>query len=266
MKISLKNQFEEEVEKKQNDEHEEEEINDEDEEKHLEEIKQDDEIENSTTEEIVVEEGGEEVEESLTEDNNKSVIGDSATDSLRAPLKLSTDSSSSISASANSKQQLQQQAKKSGGGLSDVINKLHKQQSVNHRSINATNDDQIESNENKTTSSGKNDQSNNSSSSSQIELANLLNKANLAQYLSAFIAQGKEEEKLINLENKHYKSIIQTIIGGDDISQLCEADDAEFKEICELVGMSTKPLHVKRLRKAIDDYKNAKKLASGKHT
>jgi hypothetical protein len=44
--------------------------------------------------------------------------------------------------------------------------------------------------------------------------------------------------------------------GGDDIDQLCEADEAEFKEICDLVGMSSKPLHVKRLRKAIDDFKN----------
>ena len=29
----------------------------------------------------------------------------------------------------------------------------------------------------------------------------------------------------------------------------------EFKEIIELVGMTSKPLHVKRLRKAIDEYK-----------
>ena len=43
--------------------------------------------------------------------------------------------------------------------------------------------------------------------------------------------------------------------GGDDINQLCEADDAEFKEICDLVGMSSKPLHVRRLRKAIHEYK-----------
>ncbi len=47
------------------------------------------------------------------------------------------------------------------------------------------------------------------------------------------------------------------ILGGDDIDQLVEADETEFKEITELVGMSAKPLHVKRLRKAIDEYKNA---------
>jgi hypothetical protein len=48
------------------------------------------------------------------------------------------------------------------------------------------------------------------------------------------------------------------IKGGDDINQLCEADEEEFKEICELVGMESKPLHVKRLRKALDEYKNTK--------
>jgi len=51
------------------------------------------------------------------------------------------------------------------------------------------------------------------------------------------------------------------LIGGDDIDQLIEADEAEFKEITELVGMSGKPLHVKRLRKAIDEYKNSLKFA-----
>jgi len=48
-------------------------------------------------------------------------------------------------------------------------------------------------------------------------------------------------------------------LGGDDIDQLVEADDAEFREITELVGMSAKPLHVKRFRKAIDEYKNSVK-------
>jgi hypothetical protein len=64
--------------------------------------------------------------------------------------------------------------KKLGGcvGLSDVINKLHKQQQaasieVEEKLVAAT------------------------SSSSQVELANLLTRANLSQYLSAFIEQGK---------------------------------------------------------------------------
>ena len=64
------------------------------------------------------------------------------------------------------------------------------------------------------------------------DLKNLLERANLLQYLNSFTEQG-----------------------CDDINQLCEADESEFKEICQLVGMASKPLHVKRLRKALDEYK-----------
>ena len=68
------------------------------------------------------------------------------------------------------------------------------------------------------------------------ELRCLLERANLAQYLNSFTEQG-----------------------GDDLNQLCEADEQEFKEICDLVGMSSKPLHVRRLRKALDEHKANKK-------
>ena len=77
-----------------------------------------------------------------------------------------------------------------------------------------------------------NSDSKTSSSGNLVDLKNLLERANLVQYLNSFTEQG-----------------------GDDINQLCEADESEFKEICELVGMATKPLHVKRLRKALDEYK-----------
>jgi len=73
------------------------------------------------------------------------------------------------------------------------------------------------------------------SANNQMDLYKLLEKANLAQYYNAFTEQG-----------------------GDDLNQLCEADDDEFKEIVELVGMASKPLHVKRLRKALDEHKSAK--------
>ena len=44
------------------------------------------------------------------------------------------------------------------------------------------------------------------------------------------------------------------------MNQLVEANEIEFKEIVDLVGMTSKPLHVKRLRKAIDEYKNSIKI------
>jgi len=42
-----------------------------------------------------------------------------------------------------------------------------------------------------------------------------------------------------------------TRTGGDDLNQLCEAGEDEFLEIMALVGMASKPLHVRRLQKAL---------------
>jgi hypothetical protein len=43
-------------------------------------------------------------------------------------------------------------------------------------------------------------------------------------------------------------------IGGDDLKQLAEAENDDFQEIITLVGMVSKPLHVKRFKKALADY------------
>ena len=42
--------------------------------------------------------------------------------------------------------------------------------------------------------------------------------------------------------------------GGDDVTQLCEAGEDEFLEIMALVGMAAKPLHVRRLQKALQEW------------
>ena len=44
------------------------------------------------------------------------------------------------------------------------------------------------------------------------------------------------------------------LIGGDDVQQLCEAGEAEFLEIMDLVGMASKPMHVRRLQKALQEW------------
>ena len=44
--------------------------------------------------------------------------------------------------------------------------------------------------------------------------------------------------------------------GGDDVQQLCEAGEEEFLEIMALVGMASKPLHVRRLQKALQEWFN----------
>ncbi len=83
--------------------------------------------------------------------------------------------------------------------------------------------------------SHQNEANSKTANKSEMDLFKLLEKANLSQYMSLFVEQG-----------------------GDDIDQLLEADETEFKEIVDLVGMSAKPLHVKRFRKAIDEYRNPK--------
>ncbi|XP_041036108.1 NGFI-A-binding protein 1-like [Carcharodon carcharias] len=65
----------------------------------------------------------------------------------------------------------------------------------------------------------------------ELQLYRLLQRANLLAYYDMFIQQG-----------------------GDDVQQLCEAGQEEFLEIMALVGMATKPLHVRRLQKALQEW------------
>lgn len=44
------------------------------------------------------------------------------------------------------------------------------------------------------------------------------------------------------------------ILGGDDVQQLCDAGEEEFLEIMALVGMASKPLHVRRLQKSLHEW------------
>lgn len=69
------------------------------------------------------------------------------------------------------------------------------------------------------------------SNASEWQLYRVLQKANLLQYYETFVAQG-----------------------GDDVQQLCEAGEEEFLEIMALVGMASKPLHVRRLQKALQEW------------
>nr|XP_034315300.1 NGFI-A-binding protein 1 isoform X9 [Crassostrea gigas] len=66
---------------------------------------------------------------------------------------------------------------------------------------------------------------------SEWQLYRVLQRSNLLQYYDTFIAQG-----------------------GDDVQQLCEAGEEEFLEIMALVGMASKPLHVRRLQKALQEF------------
>ncbi|CAD7004315.1 unnamed protein product [Ceratitis capitata] len=52
-------------------------------------------------------------------------------------------------------------------------------------------------------------------------------------------------------------------MGGDDVQQLYEAGEEEFLEIMALVGMASKPLHVRRLQKALHEWANNPSLFQG---
>jgi hypothetical protein len=49
-------------------------------------------------------------------------------------------------------------------------------------------------------------------------------------------------------------SLVLSFTGGDDVQQLCDAGEEEFLEIMALVGMASKPLHVRRLQKALQEW------------
>ncbi|CAJ0566168.1 unnamed protein product, partial [Mesorhabditis spiculigera] len=66
---------------------------------------------------------------------------------------------------------------------------------------------------------------------SEWQLLAVLQKANLVQYYDIFISQG-----------------------GDDINQIMQCDESEFLEIMSLVGMLSKPLHVRRLQRTLNDF------------
>ncbi|XP_043537621.1 NGFI-A-binding protein 2-like isoform X1 [Chiloscyllium plagiosum] len=65
----------------------------------------------------------------------------------------------------------------------------------------------------------------------ELQLYRVLQRAHLLPYYNTFIQQG-----------------------GDDVQQLSEAGEEEFLEIMSLVGMATKPLHVRRLQKALQEW------------
>uniref|UniRef100_H2YF89 NAB co-repressor domain-containing protein n=1 Tax=Ciona savignyi TaxID=51511 RepID=H2YF89_CIOSA len=71
----------------------------------------------------------------------------------------------------------------------------------------------------------------------ELQLYKVLQRANLLGYYDVFISHG-----------------------GDDVQQLCEAGEEEFLEIMALIGMASKPLHVRRFQKALQDWVTSPQL------
>ncbi|XP_017071705.1 NGFI-A-binding protein homolog isoform X2 [Drosophila eugracilis] len=59
----------------------------------------------------------------------------------------------------------------------------------------------------------------------------------------------------------YYDTLLE--MGGDDVQQLYDAGEEEFLEIMALVGMASKPLHVRRLQKALHEWANNPGLFHG---
>ena len=56
----------------------------------------------------------------------------------------------------------------------------------------------------------------------------------------------------------YYDNFVE--VGADSLKQLLDASDEELQEITDLVGMSSKKLHVKRLQKALQTWATRSKL------
>ncbi|XP_076282294.1 NGFI-A-binding protein homolog isoform X2 [Lasioglossum baleicum] len=71
------------------------------------------------------------------------------------------------------------------------------------------------------------------------------------------VPQNEAELQLYRVMQKasllgYYDTLLE--MGGDDLQQLCDAGEEEFLEIMALVGMASKPLHVRRLQKALQEW------------
>ena len=62
------------------------------------------------------------------------------------------------------------------------------------------------------------------------------------------------------LQNADLLSYYEAFVshGGDNIKQLLRADEEDFEEITDLVGMSSKRLHVRRLETALNEWEQGR--------
>lgn len=84
------------------------------------------------------------------------------------------------------------------------------------------------------------------------QLQAVLYKARLTHYYETFISQvsglmtaGAPETYLQAASSFKFQ-------GGDDIDQIMQCDEQEFLEIMSLLGMASKPLHVRRLQRTLN--------------
>lgn len=86
-----------------------------------------------------------------------------------------------------------------------------------------------------------------------------MQRASLLSYYDTLLEMGMQIF-LPNIQNNSIFAIfslnfyLPLMAGGDDVQQLCDAGEEEFLEIMALVGMASKPLHVRRFQKALQEW------------
>ncbi|XP_057318633.1 NGFI-A-binding protein homolog isoform X2 [Microplitis mediator] len=93
--------------------------------------------------------------------------------------------------------------------------------------------------------------------SSHASLPKILSRNVNGTLVQTSVPQNEAELQLYRVMQRasllgYYDTLLE--MGGDDVQQLCDAGEEEFLEIMALVGMASKPLHVRRLQKALQEW------------
>ncbi|XP_031626163.1 NGFI-A-binding protein homolog isoform X2 [Contarinia nasturtii] len=111
----------------------------------------------------------------------------------------------------------------------------------------------------RTPSSLQQQQASSSSASSPIlsPPGKTLGRNNNGTMVSTSTPQNEAELQLYRVLQRasllaYYDTLLE--MGGDDVQQLCDAGEDEFLEIMALVGMASKPLHVRRFQKSLAEW------------
>ncbi|XP_051160915.1 NGFI-A-binding protein homolog [Leptopilina boulardi] len=91
----------------------------------------------------------------------------------------------------------------------------------------------------------------------QTNLPRILSRNINGTLVQTSVPQNEAELQLYRVMQKasllgYYDTLLE--MGGDDVQQLCDAGEEEFLEIMALVGMASKPLHVRRLQKTLQEW------------
>lgn len=94
------------------------------------------------------------------------------------------------------------------------------------------------------------------SNEAELQLYRVLQRASLLAYYDTLLEMGMTANVITVINVCSYQRFFSFVLGGDDVQQLCDAGEDEFLEIMALVGMASKPLHVRRFQKVLAEWIN----------